>query len=88
MALLVLFVRPLLIGHQDTQSGGAVYRRVVIRNVVCTGTISISYLITTVVVFVAFLNESAEDDKVGYKVHSISGGANFCVSSTRIHARP
>lgn len=41
--------------------------RVVVRNVVCTGVISIAYLIATVVVGFTLLNVSAEDDKVGMK---------------------
>ncbi|CAN0009365.1 unnamed protein product [Pylaiella littoralis] len=67
--LLVLFLRPLLVmRHENTQSGGAVYRRVVIRNVVCTCAISITYLIVTVVEVLALLDESAEDDKASIVV--------------------
>lgn len=66
--LLALFLRPLLVRHQDTQSGGVVYRKVVIRNVVCTGAISIAYVVTAVVEVISLLHESAEDDEVGYNI--------------------
>lgn len=66
MILLALFVKPLLLAsHEGTQSGGAVYRRVVYRNVVCTATIVVSTVITTVVTVVATMNVSPEDDTVG-----------------------
>lgn len=62
--LLGLFVKPLLAGVQGTQSGGALYRKVVWRNVICTVGIVITYAITTIVVFLALVRESLLNNKV------------------------
>lgn len=62
--LLVLFVKPLLVQQGGTQSGGAFYRRVVIRNLVCTALVCTSYLITTVVMVLALLKETPDDNTV------------------------
>ncbi|CAM9806533.1 unnamed protein product, partial [Pylaiella littoralis] len=40
--LLAMFVKPMLL-PRSTQSGGAVYRRVIIRNIVCTTSIVLTY---------------------------------------------
>ncbi|CAN0221765.1 unnamed protein product [Ectocarpus sp. 4 AP-2014] len=61
--LLGLFVQPMLVRVEGAQSGGAVYRRVVLRNVFCTAGIVISYAITTLVVVIALLRESVESNK-------------------------
>lgn len=58
--LLAMFVKPILLSHGKTQSGGAVYRRVVRRNVACTICIVFSYIIATLVVIFAVLNGSHE----------------------------
>ncbi|CAM9775705.1 unnamed protein product [Ectocarpus fasciculatus] len=58
--LLVLFVKPMLESQERNRTGGAVYRRVIIRNLVCTALIGMSYLITTVFVILAFLKESPD----------------------------
>ena len=55
---------------EGTQSGGAVYRRVVLRNVICTVGIVTFYAITTVVVYLALLRESLANDKVRHEVDS------------------
>lgn len=62
--LLGMFVKPMMVRVEGTQSGGAVYRRVVLRNIVCTAGIVTSYAITTLVVVVALLRESTENNKV------------------------
>lgn len=49
---------------QGTQSGGAVYRRLVLRTIACTVGIVTSYAITTLIVVLALLGESTENDKV------------------------
>lgn len=54
----------MLVRVEGAQSGGAVYRKVVVRNVVCTAAIIISYSITTLVIVLALLRESSETDKV------------------------
>ena len=63
--LLGMFAKPLMVGVQGTQSGGAVYRRLVLRTIICTAGIVTSYASTTLVVVLALLNESTENDKVG-----------------------
>lgn len=62
--LLVLFVKPMLASQGATQSGGAVYRKVVIRNIVCISAISVVYLVNTVVMVFALENESPHDSSV------------------------
>lgn len=56
----------MLVRVEGAQSGGAVYRRVVMRNVVCTAGIIICYSITTVVAVLALLRESSENNQVRY----------------------
>ncbi|CAM9960602.1 unnamed protein product [Ectocarpus sp. 8 AP-2014] len=53
--LLAMFVKPLMIPQGHTQSGGAVYRRLVMRNVACTIGITFTYAVTTVIVVLGFL---------------------------------
>ncbi|CAM9246809.1 unnamed protein product [Ectocarpus sp. 12 AP-2014] len=53
--LLTMFVKPLMIPQGHTQSGGAVYRRLVMRNVACTIGITFTYAVTTVIVVLGFL---------------------------------
>jgi len=62
--LLGLFVKPMLIRVEGTQSGGALYRRVVMRNIVCTTGTVISYAITSVVIVVTLSIESSANDSV------------------------
>ncbi len=62
--LLGLFVKPMLAPQGSTQSGGAFYRSVVIRNVICTIGVVIAYVITTVVFILAIRRESSDNDKV------------------------
>ncbi|CAN0076918.1 unnamed protein product [Pylaiella littoralis] len=59
--LLVLFVRPLPMRPKHTMPDGDVYRRLIIRNLVCTVAICATYLITTVVVVAALLEQSPEN---------------------------
>ena len=54
----------MLVRVEGTQSGGAVYRRVVLRNTLCTAAIVVSYIITTVVVILALLRESPTSSTV------------------------
>lgn len=61
-----MFVKPMLARVQGTQSGGAVYRRVVLRNLLSTTGIVISYAITTLVVVLALLRENVNDNKVRF----------------------
>lgn len=69
--LLVLFVKPLLVRVEGTQSAGADYRRVVIKNLICTGTIVTAYLITTVVMVFALLQGSPNNNTVGNAASSL-----------------
>ncbi|CAN0038247.1 unnamed protein product [Scytosiphon promiscuus] len=62
--LLAMFVKPLRTNQGSTQSGGAVYRRVVIKNVVCTSGIICTYVITTLVVVLALISDPNENNKV------------------------
>ena len=48
----------------ETQSGRVVYRRVVVRNVICTAGIVISYAIASVIVTLTTFRESPTNDKV------------------------
>lgn len=54
----------MLVHVEGAQSGGAVYKRVVLRNVFCTAGIVGSYAVTTLVVAFAMLRESSENNKV------------------------
>lgn len=56
--LLAMFVKPMLLPQGSTQSGGAVYRRVVNRNILCTVCIVFTYSITTLIVVLALLGSS------------------------------
>lgn len=63
--LLVLFVRPLPMSPKsDTLPDGDAYRRVIIRNLVCTVAICATYLTTTVVVVTCLLKQSPENKSV------------------------
>lgn len=62
--LLAMFAKPMIARVQGTQSGGAVYRRLVLRTIVCTAGIVTSYAITTLIVVLALLDESTENNKV------------------------
>ncbi|CAM9711777.1 unnamed protein product, partial [Ectocarpus fasciculatus] len=59
--LLAMFIKPMLVSQGSTQSGGAVYRRVVVRNIVCTIGIACAYAVTTVAVTLALLSISSDD---------------------------
>lgn len=59
-----MFVKPLMIPQGHTQSGGAVYRRLVMRNVACTIGITFTYTVTTVIVVLGFLTTAPGSDKV------------------------
>ncbi|CAB1102618.1 unnamed protein product [Ectocarpus sp. CCAP 1310/34] len=77
--LLAMFIKPMLVSHGNTQSGGAVYRRVVIRNIVCTIGIACAYVITTVVVVLALLSSRPDTDKAA-AVGDIVPSINICVT--------
>ncbi|CAB1101272.1 unnamed protein product [Ectocarpus sp. CCAP 1310/34] len=62
--LLILFVRPLMVRLEGVQSGGAVYRSVVVRNVSCTAAVVVSYIITTIVTVIALLRQHPNDTTV------------------------
>ncbi|CAM9661797.1 unnamed protein product [Ectocarpus fasciculatus] len=62
--LLAMFIKPMLVSQSSTQSGGAVYRRVVVRNIVCTIGIACAYLVTMVVVVLALLNTASNTKSV------------------------
>lgn len=59
-----MFVKPLMIPQGHTQSGGAVYRRLVMRNVACTIGITFTYAVTTVIVVLGFLTTAPGSIKV------------------------
>eukprot|EP00752_Nemacystus_decipiens_P004813 g4380.t1 len=61
--LLLLFVKPMLVRVEGTQSGGALYRMVVLRNISATAAIITSYTTMTVIVVFALLRETAESSK-------------------------
>lgn len=61
---MMMFIKPVLGRVEGTQSGGAVYRKLVLRNIFCTTAIVISYSITTVAVVLAVLRESTDNNKV------------------------
>lgn len=54
----------MLARQEHSQSGGALYRRVMVRNVVCTASISAAYLLATVVVVAALINETSDNYRV------------------------
>lgn len=54
------------------------YRRVVLRNVICTAGIAISSVISTAVVVIALLKESSENNKVGFACVRQCRGAFPC----------
>lgn len=56
--LLAMFIKPMLVPQGSTQSGGAIYRRVVNRNILCTVCIVFSYIVTTLVVVLAYARSS------------------------------
>lgn len=62
--MLGLFVKPMLVRVEGTQSAGLVYRRVGLPNVLCTGDIVASYAINSVVLFVTILRDSSTSDKM------------------------
>ncbi|CAM9198552.1 unnamed protein product [Pylaiella littoralis] len=61
--LLGVFLKPMLVPAEGTQSGGAIYKRVVVRNVVCTACIVTAYVIMTAVAVLALLNETADNNQ-------------------------
>lgn len=58
---------------EGTQSGGAFYRSIGIRNLVCTACMVAVYVIKTVVVASALFQESVENNKVGYDTLKAKG---------------
>ncbi|CAM9247012.1 unnamed protein product, partial [Ectocarpus sp. 6 AP-2014] len=76
--LLAMFIKPMLVSQGNTQSGGAVYRRVVIRNIVCTIGIACAYVITTVVVVLALLSSPSDTNKSGVVLRCVD-------HSSRVH---
>lgn len=81
-----MFVKPLLVSLQDsTASSRAVYRQVVIQNMVCTVGIAVTYAITTAVVVVAvtMANASPEGSKVRSFLVNICPGHYFVYTPTR-----
>lgn len=62
--LLAMFVKPMLMPQRFTQSGGAVYRRLVIRNIVCTVGIALAYTVTTGIVALSWQNDGIGKEQV------------------------
>lgn len=62
--LLALFVKPMRVPQGSTKSGGAVYRRVVIRNIVCTAGIVLSYTISTCIMILKWLSDGTDMEEV------------------------
>lgn len=62
----------MLMPQGGTQSGGAVYRRVVIRNIVCTTGIALMYMVNTSVIVLVWLEISMAKEKV-YRYHDFVG---------------
>ncbi|CAB1102733.1 unnamed protein product [Ectocarpus sp. CCAP 1310/34] len=60
--LLILFVRPLLVRLEGSQSGEAMYRMVVIKNITCTIAVVTAYAVTTVVVIAALIRQSNDSN--------------------------
>lgn len=58
--LLAIFVKRIVVNLTDTSSS-MVYRRVVVRNVVCTVGILLGYVITTTVLCFAIVSASEEE---------------------------
>lgn len=58
----------MLVGQENSQSGGAFYRKVVLRNVICTASISAAYILATVVVVTAFVKKTPEYNTVSCAV--------------------
>ncbi|CAM9368130.1 unnamed protein product, partial [Ectocarpus sp. 12 AP-2014] len=77
--LLAMFIKPMLVPQGGTQSGGAVYRRVVVRNIVCTVGIACAYVITTVVVVLAYVSTPSDTSKASILGH-ITPSVNICVT--------
>ncbi|CAM9104211.1 unnamed protein product [Ectocarpus sp. 6 AP-2014] len=86
--LLALFVKPLLVRQEDTQSGGAAYRRVVRRNVVCTATIVVATIVTTVVQVRAMTRITPEDYEHGGGDDTTSDSAPACILCRRLLLLP
>ena len=95
--LLAMFVKPLMVSLQDsTASGRAVYRQVVIRNMVCTVGVAATYASTTAVVVVGVVladASSAEGSKVRSFLANIFPGQNYPLflrkrECTKSEARP
>lgn len=60
-----MFLKPLLVSaHDGTEYSRASYRHVMIRNVVCTVGIAVTYAITTVVVVVGISNASSPEGNI------------------------
>ncbi|CAM9392607.1 unnamed protein product, partial [Ectocarpus fasciculatus] len=60
--LLILFVRPLLVRLEGAQSGGAIYRRVVIKNITCTIAVVTAYAVTTLVMIASLSRQNNESN--------------------------
>ncbi|CAM9118249.1 unnamed protein product [Ectocarpus sp. 6 AP-2014] len=60
--LLILFVRPLLVRLEGSQSGEAIYRRVVFKNITCTIAVVTAYAVTTVVVIAALFRQNNDNN--------------------------
>lgn len=69
----------MLVHVEGAQSGGAVYRRVVLRNVFCTAGIAISFVVATLLVVLAMLNESRENNKVRLVEHTFCGSLLYTI---------
>ncbi|CAN0425968.1 unnamed protein product, partial [Ectocarpus sp. 12 AP-2014] len=77
---MAIFVKPIMISQGSTQSGRAVHRRLVARNVVCTVAVVLGYTITTTVVVLAVLAASPGNNRQ----ISLPFGFSSCLKS--IHA--
>lgn len=62
--LLGLFIKPMLALQGSTPQGGASYRRVIGRSIICTIGVAAAHVITTLLVVLALQGDSYEADKV------------------------
>lgn len=54
----------MLVPTEGMQSGEGFYRKIVVRNVVCTVCMVVVYVIKTLVIFFALVHESNENNEV------------------------
>ncbi|CAM9280272.1 unnamed protein product, partial [Ectocarpus sp. 4 AP-2014] len=76
--LLAMFVKPIMTSQGSTQSGRAIYRRLVARNIVCTVAVVLGYTITTAVVVLAVLAASPGNNQI-----ALPFGLSSCLKSIK-----